>query len=166
MDSSKILVARSGDLAFVQVVGRGSFQNAGQVKSFYLKLLDGGVTRFAVDLNDCTYLDSTFLGTLTGLGQRLKERASGRLHIINVNARNLELLQTLGLDRLFSIDVVPVDYKPPKLSELPESPTSRIETGRNMLEAHQNLMNWDERNIPKFKDVVAYLREDLGEAAE
>lgn len=167
VETSKILVARREELAFVQVCGRGSFQNAGAVKSFYQELLQKGVTRFVVDLNECTYLDSTFLGTLTGLGMRLKEKSEGkgRLHIINVNSRNIELLRNLGLDRLFNIDVKPRDLAQSidlNLKEVRPEKVDRTESAEQMLEAHQNLMDWDPRNVPKFKDVVTYLKEDLG----
>lgn len=165
METSKILVARQEGLAFVQVCGRGSFQNAGTVKSFYQELLQKGVTRFVVDLNECTYLDSTFLGTLTGLGMRLKERSggTGKLHIINVNARNAELLKNLGLDRLFNIDVSPRELPSAvPLKEVKPEPVDKTESAEQMLEAHENLMAIDPRNVPKFKDVVTYLKEDLG----
>jgi anti-anti-sigma factor len=101
---SKILVARSADLGFIKVVGRGSFQNSGCLKAFYQQLLKEGVGRFVVDLDACSYLDSTFLGILLGLGLKLKEGGAGRLHILNANPRNLELLKNLGLDRLISVD--------------------------------------------------------------
>ena len=68
---SKILVARSGDLGFVKVVCRGAFQNSGCLKSFYQQLMKEGVTRFVVDLEACSYLDSTFLGILLGLGLKV-----------------------------------------------------------------------------------------------
>src|SRR5471032_1541144 len=101
---SKILVARSADLGFIKVVGRGSFQNSSCLKAFYQQLLKEGVRRFMVDLEACTYLDSTFLGILLGLGLKLREAGHGLLHILNANSRNLELLTNLGLDRLIVID--------------------------------------------------------------
>src|SRR5271155_2674105 len=101
---SKILVARSADLGFIKVVGRGSFQNSGCLKAFYQQLLKEGVHRFVVDLDACTYLDSTFLGILLGLGLILKNNGNGRLHILNASPRNIELLKNLGLDRLIHIE--------------------------------------------------------------
>src|SRR5277367_3467577 len=101
---SKILVARSANLGFVKVVGRGSFQNSGCLRSFYQQLLKDGVKRFVVDLDACTYLDSTFMGILLGLGQQLKSAGNGLLHILNASPRNLELLKNLGLDRLLQVD--------------------------------------------------------------
>jgi anti-anti-sigma factor len=165
---SKILVARSANLGFVKVVGRGSFQNSGCLKAFYQQLLKDGVTRFVIDLGACTYLDSTFLGILLGLGLKLKDAGEGRLHILNASPRNLELLRNLGLDRLINVDAQHVELngvteKPLEEVECPV-PT-RAEAAPTILEAHANLMEFDARNVPKFKDVVEFLREDLGQTA-
>jgi anti-sigma B factor antagonist len=161
------LVARSANLGFIKVAGRGSFQNSGCVKVFYQQLLKEGVNRFVVDLDACTYLDSTFLGILLGLGLKLKEAGNGLLHILNASPRNLELLRNLGLDRLINIDSQRVELngvneKP--LEEMPCPVPTRSEAAPTILEAHENLMEFDPRNVPKFKDVVEFLREDLGQA--
>jgi anti-anti-sigma factor len=189
---SKILVARSADLGFVKVVGRGSFQNSGCVKVFYQQLLKEGVRRFVVDLDACTYLDSTFLGILLGLGLKLKEAGNGLLHILNASPRNMELLRNLGLDRLIHIEgggengnngagrssaplatngggtmTAPAvklnGIQESHLQEMACPMPTRAEAAPTILEAHENLMEFDPRNIPKFKDVVEFLREDLGQ---
>jgi anti-anti-sigma regulatory factor len=193
---SKILVARSGDLGFVKVVGRGSFQNSGCLKAFYLQLLKEGVSRFVIDLGACTYLDSTFLGILLGLGLKLREINNGALHILNASTRNLELLKNLGLDRLIQISggdvpgegpgptgktgpLAPPDgngsgsgkinlggVKDENLQDLACPVPTREEAAPTILEAHEALMKFDPRNVPKFKDVVEFLREDLGQASK
>lgn len=182
---SKILVARSADLGFVKVVGRGSFQNSGCLKAFYQQLLKDGVHRFVVDLGACTYLDSTFLGILLGLGLKLKEGGEGRLNILNASTRNLELLRNLGLDRLINIQgsepaaghvgirengksangVNLNGVKEDQLEEVPCPVPTRAEAAPTILEAHEALMEFDPRNVPKFKDVVEFLREDLGQSS-
>lgn len=183
MEISKILVARGTNLGFIKVVGRGSFQNSGCLKAFYQQLLKEGVGRFVVDLDACTYLDSTFLGILLGLGLKLKDGGNGRLHILNASARNLELLKNLGLDRLIYIegtdsgtaaraggngsgpDTTPIPLnglRADTLEEVPCPVPTRAEAAPTILEAHENLMEFDPRNVPKFKDVVEFLREDLG----
>ena len=185
---SKILVARGADLGFIKVVGRGSFQNSSCLKAFYQQLLKEGVCRFVVDLDACTYLDSTFLGILLGLGLKLREAGSGLLHILNASPRNLELLRNLGLDRLINIEgdtgasasggghgnggngsgghaAQLNGMKDEHLEEMPCPVPTRAEAAPTILEAHENLMEFDPRNVPKFKDVVEFLREDLGQPA-
>jgi anti-sigma B factor antagonist len=186
VEMSKILVARSADLGFIKVVGRGSFQNSGCLKAFYQQLLKEGVRRFVVDLEACTYLDSTFLGILLGLGLKLKEVGPGLLHILNASPRNLELLKNLGLDRLIHIEGSGAPsgavgavrglangsgsgllngVREDRLDEMPCPVPTKAEAAPTILEAHVNLMEFDARNIPKFKDVVEFLREDLGQPA-
>lgn len=201
---SKILVARNANLGLVKVVGRGSFQNSSCLKAFYQQLLKDGVNRFVVDLEACSYLDSTFLGILLGLGLKLKDAGNGLLHILNASPRNLELLKNLGLDRLIDIeggDAPSGDLGPlgggegpsgssrpgggngggnggrgarridlngvakEDLREMPCPVPTRTEAAPTILEAHETLMNFDPRNVPKFKDVVEFLREDLGQPA-
>lgn len=192
---SKILVARSADRGFVRVVGRGSFQNSGCVKAFYQQLLKEGVHGFVVDLGACTYLDSTFLGILLGLGLKLREAGNGLLHILNASPRNLELLRNLGLDRLINIegstgaagDPLPGGarggigignlsngsgagvnlngVKEDQFEEVPCPVPTKAEAAPTILEAHEALMAFDPRNVPKFKDVVEFLREDLGQTS-
>jgi anti-anti-sigma factor len=161
VEESKILVACEQQEASVQIVGRGSFQNAHLLKSFYNELLTKGINGFYLDLKECTYLDSTFLGTLAGLGSKLRAK-NGKLNIVNASTRNMELLQNLGLDRIFTIQISSVDFKPENLTPLQAPALDKTESGQQMLEAHQTLIQLDPRNVAKFKDVVAYLKEDLG----
>jgi anti-sigma B factor antagonist len=179
---SKILVARSADLGFIKVVGRGSFQNSSCLKAFYQQLLKEGVRRFVVDLDACTYLDSTFLGILLGLGLKLKGAGNGLLHILNASPRNLELLKNLGLDRLINIEGTPAmagamsggtngslgltGVKENQYQEVFCPVPTKAEAAPTILEAHENLMEFDARNVPKFKDVVEFLREDLGHSSK
>ncbi|MEM1059577.1 MAG: STAS domain-containing protein [Verrucomicrobiota bacterium] len=169
MQETQILVARQGSLAFIQVKGRGSFQNAGALKSFYQEMLAEEVVQFVIDLEKCTYMDSTFMGTLAGLGAKLKQRPDGGVRIVNVGERSLEMLRNLGLDRVVTISLSGVDYQQPSEREMSEAPApdqSKREITQGMLEAHETLAAIDASNAPKFKDVLAYLKEDLGKTAE
>ena len=75
----------------------------------------------------------------------------------------MELMCNLGIDKLMSIEVSGVCYTDTtKLIKIEPAAATKKETGADMLEAHQNLVEADASNAPKFKDVIAYLREDLG----
>lgn len=159
---------------FVRVLGRGTFQNSQPLRHFAQEMIEAGYTEFVVDLAHCQGMDSTFLGVLAGIGLRLRQNANKAcVHILNISARNMELLQTLGLDRLFSVDAPraePGKHTPPSETDfriLPESditqltrPLDKDETADLMLEAHDNLVRADERNAPKFRDLAKFLREN------
>ena len=105
-------------------------------------------------------MDSTFMGTLTGLSLRLRELGSGELRVVNVNERNQELLANLGLDRFFAMGpataAAPVPQEP--LPVVVEDKNMRAET---MLAAHEAVVAANPANQAKFKDVLEYLRQDL-----
>ena len=134
-------------------------------------MIKRGYAAFVVDLSECLGMDSTFLGVLAGIGLRLSQRGQpGKIYIVNANQRSLELLETLGLDRLFGIETRPVDTvrheAPVEFQRLPDSdvippghPINKDDTADLMLEAHENLIRADKRNEPKFKDLTRFLRE-------
>lgn len=155
------------------MVGRGTFQNGQPLRRYALEMMDRGLRQFLVDLGECDGMDSTFLGVLAGIGLRLNQNGrAGKIRVANVGQRNLELLQTLGLDRLFGMDQadgrelryeVPADAT---FQRLPDSdvtqlnkPLNKSDTADLMLEAHDNLIRADQRNLAKFKDLTSFLRE-------
>lgn len=170
-----ISVACADNHVYVQVVGRGTFQNSQPLRRFALEMIEQGQRVFTVNIADCPNMDSTFLGVLAGIGLRLQretEATPGRVQIVNVSPRNLELIQTLGLDRLFEVSPSNGDAAAPPagaaLQTLPESdvehltqPLDKNETTNLMLQAHDSLIKADERNAPKFRSVTKFLRETL-----
>ena len=65
----------------------------------------------------------------------------------------------LGLDQLFNVHVSAVKKDGQALPiPLKEERTARVQT---MLEAHEALIKKVPENVPKFKDVIQYLKEEL-----
>jgi len=173
-----ISVSLVDNMVHVRVVGRGTFQNGQPLRRYALEMMEHGVQQFTVDLGGCDGMDSTFLGVLAGIGLRLtQDGRAGQIRIANVSPRNIELLQTLGLDRLFVMDEPAGPsrrYEAPTgvvFQRLPDSdlaqiskPLSKSDTADLMLEAHDNLMRADPRNFAKFKDLTSFLREKVDPA--
>ncbi len=106
-------------------------------------------------------MDSTFLGVLSGLSQRMTEgERPGTLGLLKPNQRILELLDNLGIGSLFPL-VELVDSPLEDLKPVDSAPASKEILNRTMLDAHRTLTKIYAGNIPKFKDVIRYLEEDL-----
>ena len=99
-----ILVGCSQKVVCVRVQGKGSFQNSTGIKDFAAAMILRGHRDFVVDLAGCPVMDSTFMGTLAGVAQRLLRLGQGGLHIIHANERNTSLLEGLGLDQIVSME--------------------------------------------------------------
>lgn len=172
-------MAASGGGVFVRVAGRGTFQNGQPLRRYAQEMIDHGRGQFVIDLGECFGMDSTFLGVLAGIGLRLSQSGKpGCVHVINAGARNTELLQTLGLDRLFAINggagdrAVAWPAGDVIFQKLPDSdagehtrPLNKHDTADLMLEAHDNLIRADQRNLTKFKDLTQFLRENVAKRA-
>ncbi len=167
-----ILVGCNQKVVCIRVQGKGSFLNSTGIKRFANAMIERGHRNFVVDLADCPMMDSTFMGTLTGVALRLHGIGQGDLHVINSNARNTDLLEGLGLDQILSLENghTPAceeceSLRPDANDALPAgaevSPTDKRAVTETMIAAHQALVDADPENFGKFKDVIDYLKQDL-----
>jgi anti-sigma B factor antagonist len=162
---SSIQVGVNGPAVWVRVEGKGSFLNSGNLKEFAQEMVTRGYREFVIDLERCAMMDSTFMGTMAGVALRLKELGHGHLHVVHCGTRSRELLSGLGLDQIFSIHTN--GSTAPECESLePGSPTDqrseqKREQAQTMLEAHEALCQAAPENIPRFKDVLDYLKQDL-----
>ena len=163
-------VAIQGPLAFIRVLGRGTFKISSSLKEFAVQAIDSGCRRLVLDMAECVGMDSTFMGVLAGLAFRLRMVPDGRIVMVNLNPRTRGLLATLGLDEAVDPHLagsLPEDLKPffhrvgKALSSLPVEERGQAETAQTMLKAHEDLVRLSPENLPKFKDVLTFLREDL-----
>jgi anti-sigma B factor antagonist len=156
----QVLVGTVDQDVFIQVAGRGTHLNSQPLRECLLEMVGRGYRHFNLDLADCTYMDSTFLGVLANVCLQVKSRL-GTFAIPRINQRNLELFQTLGIDRFFQFTPEGAVDPACNFRSLPEDKRPKNEWGTTVLEAHRTLMDADPRNCPRFKDVVDFLEEDL-----
>ncbi len=158
---ASLKVSVAGSRVFILISGRATFQCSVAFKTLVTEMWDRGSHEFIIDLRDCPTMDSTFLGVLSGLSQKMSEgKRLGTLSLVKPNQRILELLDNLGIGSLFPL-VELVDSPPEDLKPVESAPASKKEFNQTMLDAHRTLTKIYAGNIPKFKDVIRYLEEDL-----
>jgi len=165
---STILVGRVGELFWLRVEGKGTFQNSLQVKDAFDRMTLAGVRSFVVDLERCPIMDSTFLGTLTGAAVHLRD-FGGSVCVVNANPRNLQLMSSLGLDYILDVDAEGQKFPEQRrkvtahLDRCAESPAAanRLNQAEHVLEAHQALADLSEDNQCRFQDVIEFLEKEL-----
>ena len=162
---SSIQVGVRGPAVWVRVEGKGSFLNSGNFKEFARQMVERGYREFIVDLDKCAMLDSTFMGTMAGVALRLKELGQGHLRVVHCGQRSQELLVGLGLDQLFSIQANGTNAPECEVlkneSKAASPAEKKQEQTKEMLHAHEALCEAAPENIPRFKDVLDYLKQDL-----
>jgi len=154
------LVDTASDPVAIRIEGRASFQNSSCLNEFFNALVAQGRTRFVMDFQNCTSMDSTFLGVLAGAALQLRKQASpGSLVLCRLGERNLELIRNLGLHRLLIVDMETSGVHSTTLSELKIVPIQgELENARIVLAAHENLVVADDANRAKFQDVLSFLK--------
>ncbi|MEM9283341.1 MAG: STAS domain-containing protein, partial [Verrucomicrobiota bacterium] len=158
-----------GNVAWVQVDGAASHENAGSVKQFLVSCFDKGWRRFVIDLNDCSGVDSTFIGVLYRMAAMVSSSdEGGSLEVINPGERNHRSISKLGLDHLIKVDEDGEGWqrerelvkqnldKPHGCDQLDKSEQTQL-----VLEAHEALIAANEENQSRFCDVVEFLKQDL-----
>lgn len=151
------------DPVAIRVRGRASMYNSHLVKRFIERELEEGRRRFAIDFSGCSSLDSTFLGTIKGIAQRLQALSPpGSIVFCNLAGRNLENVRNVGLDCMAILDCdLGNQPLPPDATPLEGPNVTREEFRELVVQAHRVLAD-DPRAKQLFQDVNAFLGSDPG----
>lgn len=149
----------------VKILGRADFTSSLDLKRLIEELWNRNFSRFVFDLTDCTNMDSTFLGVLSGIGLKFSNgknvQIGAPLELLNPNPRIAQTLDNLGVADLFVIkncaEPLAGSYRPVER----QADKSQVDLTRNCLEAHLTLMDVKPENVQKFKDVTQFLSDDL-----
>jgi anti-sigma B factor antagonist len=157
------MVAIFDSVVCIKISGRATFVSSVDLNKLVDELANRGEKHFVFDLTDCVMMDSTVLGVLAGIAQKLaskEETAECQPQLLNANPRISEVLENLGMARLFKLvnskGQLTNSYEPAKTEG-----ASQVELTRTCLEAHKLLMKIQPENVAKFKDVAQFLSEDL-----
>jgi anti-sigma B factor antagonist len=171
--SSRILVGMIGRVFWMRVEGKGTFQNSMQAKSAFQGVMARGVKNFVVDLDRCPMMDSTFLGMLTGAALSVKTTTpppveNEGLSVLNANQRNIQLLTSLGLDNILSLDIEGKMWSTERerasaaLKQCEEAqPCEKEVQTMHILDAHKTLSGINAENEVRFHDVIEFLEKEL-----
>jgi anti-sigma B factor antagonist len=163
-----VLIGIFEGFTWIRCEGKGSFLNSPLLKQIGDSRIAAGEHCLVVDLEECSGMDSTFMGTLAGMASRLGANDGGILQIADPGARNRRSLEDLGLDFLLEIDP-PQPLWSGQVASIRSSlhaahthlaPTL-LQRAEHVLEAHQILAQAHEKNTQIFANVITQLQEDL-----
>jgi anti-sigma B factor antagonist len=167
---TRILAGDLNGVLWLRVEGKGSYLVCAQLNRFATARVDHGIRHLVVDLESCPTMDSTFMGTLTGLAVRVQDSPGGRLQVVNLNERNQQLLENLGLNHVFEVDSEGRSWRKERemISELLRNDVCDQEVAGDkreqcllMRDAHHHLSAACAANVPKFRDVLDCLDREL-----
>ena len=157
MQSASITVCIDGLTAHLAVKGRGTFENSEDIRVFSINAIDAGISCVEFDMGQCTGMDSTFMGILTMISRTAMMNTS-KIKLSNVNEANRKNLYSLGLKQLF--EFTETSTQPMSLEEIKTQTLDRDTKQKNILEAHEALIDAHDDNKPIFQDIVTFLKEN------
>ncbi|SHK12282.1 hypothetical protein SAMN02745181_3323 [Rubritalea squalenifaciens DSM 18772] len=165
-NTNAIYVGAFDESIWVRCEGKGSFMNSPLIKTWVDQQLEAGCKWVVVDLEPCTGMDSTFMGTLAGIAMRLNKLPEGKMDVISAGEKNSQSLDDLGLSALMSIcedegDLAEKvkEYRP-QLQEFTPGATVGDRT-QHVFDAHKTLVEADDSNTEKFSTVLDCLEAEL-----
>lgn len=159
MAEGQLLVAEEGGVALMRVVGRGTFKLAVGLSRWIeqLKAMPE-LKSVMLDLSGCSSLDSTFMGLMVTLARQSRGRCA--LLVVNATPEHHSLLDGIGVMRVWKyVDQPVTDLTWQNLASAADGATTLDERTRKLiLAAHETLIELDQANEPKFRDVVDMLK--------
>ena len=158
MEKGEVFISEKDTVTFIRVKGNASFVCAPPLRELAKKLASEPFGGLKIDLEECTWMDSTFMGMLAMLGLNAKKKGVPA-EIWNASEQNEKLLCGLGLKKVFA-------FQAGTFGDADDAPAASgagtaESNARNVLDAHQTLMDIDEGNVPKFEKVVEYVKKDI-----
>ena len=141
-------VASKEDVLLIRICGLGNMHLALTLNEFINNSSEKGFDRFILDLEPCTGLDSTFMGTLLKLSEELSQ-SGGIMNIFNVSSTCQKLLEMLGVNCL--LDICTCQKMPSLELTRVESVQDKVGERLKLIEiAHRRLVSLNDENKERF----------------
>jgi anti-sigma B factor antagonist len=98
----RLSATRIGDVTIVAAVGEIDIASSGQLRDCLDDVVDRGERHIVLDLSQVRFVDSTFLGVLVGIRNRLHP-VGGRVAVVCPHAPVVKIFRITGLDQVFPL---------------------------------------------------------------
>ena len=167
--ASGLKVACTEGGCVIRVEGKGTMKESYAAQELARRTLRGSETASVViDLSDCTYLDSTFLGLLMGLFREFgKSEPGSRYFVAGPAERRARLLGGLKLDKwLPTVDSPPE----PRSAWVEVDPATferdEKEQARHIMECHRRLAELGGPTAAAFTRIAEQIEKELSASSQ
>jgi len=162
MPNGHVTHAQTEGFHVLRYFGRVDYMLATSINRFADRILEkGGVGGLIFDLTEAENLDSTNLGLLARIAERVRAAGGGRSVIVSTSDNINCVLRSMSFDQIFEIVTDPTDFSTVVEDPIEAEPQSQEELLNTMLDAHRKLVTLSESDRLQFQDVVACLESEL-----
>ncbi|MCK5683368.1 STAS domain-containing protein [bacterium] len=157
MDNNQILYAVNDDKCVFKLVGKIRYMMSTCFnKAIEMIFSEHNIKTFIIDLTKTTYIDSTSLGLVAKIALFCYNQKLKKPVLLSTNNEVTEVIKSMGFEQAFVI-ISKID-KDNDDNFISVNCDVKSELNDTMLEAHQILMDMNENNRDKFKNVVDLLK--------
>lgn len=156
--TSVVEVGRTDGGFLLRIVGRGTMRESLVLHDHVIECLERETLNLTIDLTQCDYLDSTFLGCLVKLHKRL---GPGQFEVVAPGERR-KLLSAAQLDKLLAV----AEQAPTEIVSITTLTAEMIcseELGRHAMQCHRELARLGGPNQVVFERIAEQLARELNE---
>ncbi len=152
-----LFVKETNNRIYIRAQGHVTANSCPELKARVFDRLEAkpAVEDLFIDLSDCEYMDSTFMGLVVGFNKRFLRFSDHPIRLCGINETCLKLLKTIGVARLVAFD----DEAPRFPEPLEQLGAGRKAGARFVLKAHEELMELSEENERKFSALRNVLKD-------
>jgi anti-anti-sigma factor len=152
--------------AVIRVRGRAQAHQCPAFRRFVEQVLASHANRLQVDLSECDYFDSTFLGTLLHLRKTPGQDGGSMLTLVAPSEQCLQILGRMGAKSLFRIDNGASMQDSQQWHILAEEQPGQcgLDFKQNVVDAHQELAKVDGPMQDKYRMIAEMAAQDLAAA--
>ena len=139
--------------------------NSPKLKAWADEQLKSGLIHIVIDLERCTGMDSTFMGTMAGIALRLIKTSGGLLEVVSADDKSRQSLEDLGLSSLMQINPEVSSWNGQeggiRSSLIEYGQINSTDSTQHVFDAHKTLVDADDGNNEKFSTVLDCLEAEL-----
>ena len=160
MNSGTVLYASHEGIAVLRFVGDIRYTITPSVERFVEQLFQQSMPKgFVIDLTETVSIDSTNLGLMARIANRMRNCRAQRVTIVSDREDINEMLTAMGFRKVFDI-VHDSESSSEQAQVLPVLEPDKETLARIVLEAHRTLMAINRSNEEMFRDVVTALEKE------
>jgi anti-anti-sigma factor len=153
-------IEHCSDGYLIALIGRGTLRESPALRDFVGQCLEKRL-RVVVELTDCVYLDSTFLGCLIGLHKQSLGLGGRLFRVFADEDCRLRLLCTSGLHRLFDFAAERPDTTGDGMA-LDFGHFDSRTLGAHVMTSHRLLADLGGEDADSFRAIADRLQKELG----
>lgn len=158
--SGAVKIAQTDAGSVVRIEGRGTMHQSPTVHEFISRVLGAEAGNVVLDLNACTYLDSTFLGCLLDLHKHFGITRPPRFTVAAIPTEARKLFGPTRLDTMLNIAAIcPLingDWH-----ALPTEAADAREVARHVMQCHRTLSEIEGPNQAVFARIADQMERDI-----